>query len=509
MGLNKQWANQLVSDLMRDFDIGKEAAIGFVGALAMESKGFTDWQEDKPLAGRGGAGMAQWTGVRRKALERHAKAGGYDDPFSYESQYSYLRAELKGRGKHDGGIMRKLKGVTDTDKAQRLTTTIFLRPSKQHRNNEARASWTNQVAANYKPVPPGNIPEVGSELDVNRPPVPLKKSGTIAAVQLLNSLRGEGEELITSTGVTPKPLPRAAGDQARAKAQNREMREQPGFLGGLLEQAGILEPLSSGVTPLTFEKDIRKGGQQPTGPQSRGGKRESTQQTLAERNGGKPPAGVMKLTVPEAQTEPKFKRIAGFAVPASAGVKKPGVIKTTAPDQDPIPRDVRPQVNVNGVDVNKRVTDPVVAKGPQGRGGRRGTAVAAVSLLKAGLVDPTVADNVIANNGGLLPPTPMDRIRGDKARERNRQHMGNDAFGRMRQRPESTNESRSFNQQIGRPATPSKSATASAKSQSGGSTKSTPQGYTRISDSAFVDSSGGVYYDRHISGGGSGGGKKR
>lgn len=175
MALNSQWSNRLISDLMRDFPgLSLGAAQGIAGPFAMESKGFQDWQEDAPVVAgsRGGGGMAQWTGPRRRAYERYAERNGLVLD-SYEAQYGYLREELKGVGGHDRGLIRKLTDVTDPYEAGRITTKEFLRPGIV--NQAARNEWTTQVISAYAPlpdelrVPAGKVTKEGavaSEIDV-------------------------------------------------------------------------------------------------------------------------------------------------------------------------------------------------------------------------------------------------------------------------------------------------------------------------------------------------------
>lgn len=87
----------LVNRLAADFDLTPVQAAGIVGNLGYESAGFKKLQETKPaVAGsRGGYGWAQWTGPRRRAFEKHAKANGLK-PASDEANYRFLITELRG-----------------------------------------------------------------------------------------------------------------------------------------------------------------------------------------------------------------------------------------------------------------------------------------------------------------------------------------------------------------------------------------------------------------------------
>ena len=67
-------------------------AMGILANMQAESGFNPGIQETHPIAGRGGYGLAQWTGPRRRALERFAKA--YGRPVSdWEVQLDYLLTE--------------------------------------------------------------------------------------------------------------------------------------------------------------------------------------------------------------------------------------------------------------------------------------------------------------------------------------------------------------------------------------------------------------------------------
>lgn len=204
MALNTSWSNRLIADLQRDFGLTKEAAQGLAGALAMESMGFTTMQEISPLVpgSKGGYGMAQWTGPRRKAFERHAADLGLSVD-SYEAQYSYLKAELNGVGGHDKGVIRKLRDVSDPRQAQRIVTDVFLRPSADHVNYAARDQWTDQVVSGYVKLPPSDIPTVATQLDTQRS----KYDKNMSLAERVNMT-------LDDTAV-PVPAPRSQANAAR------------------------------------------------------------------------------------------------------------------------------------------------------------------------------------------------------------------------------------------------------------------------------------------------------
>lgn len=78
---------------------------------------------------RGGFGLAQWTGPRRKALEAFAAQRGVDvaDP---NMQMDFLMTELQGP---EQAAFQKIMGAQDTGSAAAAIVNNFLRPAEQHR----------------------------------------------------------------------------------------------------------------------------------------------------------------------------------------------------------------------------------------------------------------------------------------------------------------------------------------------------------------------------------------
>jgi len=124
-------ATRLSNDLMRDFDLTKEQAAAFVGNLAVETGNFKYAQEISPKAGRGGYGIAQWTGDRREAFENWAASNNLDIN-SYEANYGYLKKELSGKDPIIGNIgvntIRDLKQMDTVESAAEFVSNYFLRP---------------------------------------------------------------------------------------------------------------------------------------------------------------------------------------------------------------------------------------------------------------------------------------------------------------------------------------------------------------------------------------------
>jgi len=109
----KERGGEYVRRLARDLNLTLEQAAGLVGNLGFESAGFKAMQEIAPLAGgRGGFGVAQWTGPRRLAFERWASENGLF-PASDEANYGYLLHELQGDYKSTVAALRKTHTVQD------------------------------------------------------------------------------------------------------------------------------------------------------------------------------------------------------------------------------------------------------------------------------------------------------------------------------------------------------------------------------------------------------------
>jgi hypothetical protein len=152
--------------LMQDFGLTLDDAAAVFGNAGHESLGFTAMQEFKPVVAgsRGGWGMFQWTGPRRRAFEAYCERNKLDIK-SLDVQYAWLFNELKGPEK---GAIVKLKKAVGLDAKVMAFEKGFLRAGVKHyeaRKKWARialaayAAWSNSPAAaivevNYPPLPP-------------------------------------------------------------------------------------------------------------------------------------------------------------------------------------------------------------------------------------------------------------------------------------------------------------------------------------------------------------------
>ena len=95
---------------MKDFDASPLDAAAVFGNGGYESNGFSSLQEVKPTVkgSKGGYGLFQWTGPRRRAFEAYCKK--YDlDPTNLDTNYKFLFVELNSTEKH---ALPKLKAAT-------------------------------------------------------------------------------------------------------------------------------------------------------------------------------------------------------------------------------------------------------------------------------------------------------------------------------------------------------------------------------------------------------------
>lgn len=97
---------------------------------------------------RGGFGLMQWTGPRRRALEAFAAERGVSvaDP---DLQMDFLMTELQGP---EAGAARAIFAAPDAQTAAAAIVNKFLRPAEVNRAKRERAYLGGDVA--YTPAPP-------------------------------------------------------------------------------------------------------------------------------------------------------------------------------------------------------------------------------------------------------------------------------------------------------------------------------------------------------------------
>lgn len=127
--------------LMRDLGLTATQAAGVVGNLAHESGGFAIYQEQAPVAGRGGAGWAQWTGPRRRAFERWAAGRGLELT-SFEANYGFLKHELETSYTSS---VAAVKATRTLDAAMRSFENNYERAGVKH--YPSRKKWAERAYA--------------------------------------------------------------------------------------------------------------------------------------------------------------------------------------------------------------------------------------------------------------------------------------------------------------------------------------------------------------------------
>jgi hypothetical protein len=123
------------------------AAIGIAGNIAVESRFDPGINEIAPLVpgSRGGYGLIQWTGPRRRQFESYAQeqGTGFDN---LDTQLDFLTWELQNTESRAGD---RIFAASDPMEAARLTSELFLRPGIPHMDR--RLSETERLAGMYQP----------------------------------------------------------------------------------------------------------------------------------------------------------------------------------------------------------------------------------------------------------------------------------------------------------------------------------------------------------------------
>lgn len=139
----EKWVRVFVPRLMADFNVSHLDACAVFGNAGQESNGFQSLQEMKPLVpgSKGGYGIMQWTGPRRRDYEEYC-ARNKLDPADMESNYKFLFVELKGP---EGKVLPKLKAAEGLEKKTEVFMSVFLRPGIPHL--DSRIAWARRCFA--------------------------------------------------------------------------------------------------------------------------------------------------------------------------------------------------------------------------------------------------------------------------------------------------------------------------------------------------------------------------
>ena len=155
-----KWAPVFIDLLMKDFDLDLDSACAIVGNLGHESIGFRALQELKPVVpgSKGGWGIAQWTGPRRREAEAYWKRNNLD-PSNMMANYKFLFVELKGS--EGDRCLPKLKAAKGLNEKTRVFSETFLRPGIPH--IDSRLVWAKRALDAYKSRGPVvvDLPDTG------------------------------------------------------------------------------------------------------------------------------------------------------------------------------------------------------------------------------------------------------------------------------------------------------------------------------------------------------------
>lgn len=141
--------------LRADFGFSKSDIAAILGNGGFESAGLTQLQEKNPLVkgSRGGFGLMQWTGLRRRRFEAYAKRNGYN-PADYKIQYKWLFLELKGSERQAVDAVKKAASLESKVIAFERS---YLRAGIKHYPQRVR--WARHLYDELPNIPTSARPE--------------------------------------------------------------------------------------------------------------------------------------------------------------------------------------------------------------------------------------------------------------------------------------------------------------------------------------------------------------
>lgn len=151
-----KWAPVFMAKLIADFDLSLDDAAAVIGNAGHESGGFKSLQEITPMVAgsRGGYGIMQWTGPRRREYEAYCRRNKLS-PSDMDTNYAFLFTELKGP---EGKVIPALKAAVGLDKKVEVFSKIFLRPGIPHM--DSRKVWAKRALEAFKKTPQVETPSV-------------------------------------------------------------------------------------------------------------------------------------------------------------------------------------------------------------------------------------------------------------------------------------------------------------------------------------------------------------
>lgn len=177
-------ASQVVQGLVNR-GVPINAAIGLAGNIAVESGFDTSINEINPIVegSRGGYGLIQWTGPRRRQLEAYAG----DKVADLDTQLDFLVHELKTTEK---SAAAQIYAAQDPETAARLVSEKFLRPGIPHLDR--RIAETRKIAG-MAPASPQASPQQQMPQRQNPLQLPFAQQG-----QQQNALSGQVPQLFSN-----------------------------------------------------------------------------------------------------------------------------------------------------------------------------------------------------------------------------------------------------------------------------------------------------------------------
>ncbi|MBS3648869.1 tape measure protein [Pseudaminobacter sp. 19-2017] len=244
----QQISNQLMDRLKQDFNLTDNQAGGIVANLAHESVGFRKLQEMKPLVpgSRGGYGIAQWTGPRRREYEAFAAQGGWttDSP---EAQYQFLKHELMGKESRSLSHLRQQSGLGESvvsfqDK--------FERPGIPH--TASRMTHADRIMNGYQPgtgLQPGVDPTATAGIDQMKAKVTEVGQAAQQATPAMDQMKSKLSETGTS-----------AQTGASQTQMANQMKTQSELQMGLTAQQTGIQVQSAGTMAASAGPQFQQAG---------------------------------------------------------------------------------------------------------------------------------------------------------------------------------------------------------------------------------------------------------
>ncbi|MGD9682604.1 MAG: phage tail tip lysozyme [Candidatus Obscuribacterales bacterium] len=156
-----KWTVIFMEKFAKDFSSDPLDGAAVFGNAGQESGGYQSLQEKKPIVpgSRGGYGIFQWTGPRRKEFEAYCKRNGFN-PSDMEANYKFFYVEMNGSEGKDGKVLERLKAAKGLDAKTEVFMKEFLRPGIPHLDSRkvwakrALSAWESRTGRETPPAKP-------------------------------------------------------------------------------------------------------------------------------------------------------------------------------------------------------------------------------------------------------------------------------------------------------------------------------------------------------------------